>query len=538
MRDRTWAALAALAAAAAFLPALAGGFVYDDHRFYADNAALGHASILWRAFGDPVCQTSDGTEAGLWRPLRTLSFALDRSLFGDGALGPHAVNLVLHGAATACVFGLLRRFAAAPFAAFLGALLYAFHPAQTECVAWISSRGDLLAALFVWSAILADLGDRRKTALALGAAALLSKEQAVVWPVLAFLASRLAGRDLAAAARRALAPAVVVVIFLAVRHSVLAEPTQQGGLGHGAARGPQIAAMLGHQAWYTFIPAGGLFDWQMPPGECPWPAALVACAALAAAVWRPTRLPALWFLAALVPTLFLQAFMPLNILVADRFLLFALPALAIAGARGVSSRCGAVPASAAVLCLGALTQAAIPVWTDDDTLWRTTADRVPGHARANHWLGAAALRRGEFDEAVTRLAAAAAADPFSAKTRFHLGAAREAHGRRAKDPKELIDAFGDYTAAAQLCADPRTEGPAEIRPLALAAAADVALAGGVDEFGAEAVRTLVSSPRPAVPEAIREAWERRIESLARSAEVNPLLGSDFAGRVRAWGTLP
>ncbi len=523
---------------AAFLPAVSAGFVYDDHRFYADNTALDHASIVWRAFADPVCQTSDGTEAGLWRPLRTLSYALDRSLFGDGAIGPHAVNLVLHGAATACVFGLLRRFAAPALAALFGALLYALHPAQAECVAWVSSRGDLLAALLVWAAILADLGDRRVTSLVLGGAALLAKEQAVVWPALAFLAARLAGRQFAPAARRALAPAAVVLVYLAVRWMVLAEPTQQGGIGHGAARGPQIAAMLGHQSWYTLFPVGGLFDWQMPPGVCPWPAAIVACGTLAAAVWRPTRLFALWFLAALVPTLFLQAFMPLNILVADRFLLFALPALAIAGARAATTSAGALPATAAVLCLGAITQGAIPVWADDDTLWRTTAERVPGHVRANHWLAAAAMRRGEFDEAVARLAVAAAADPGSAKTRFHLGAAREAHGRLAKDPKELIDAFAEYTAAARLCADPRAEAPAEIRPLALAAAADVALVGGIDEFGAEAARTLVSTPRPPVPEAIRDAWLRRIESLARSAEVNPLLGADFAARVRAWGALP
>jgi hypothetical protein len=376
------------------------------------------------------------------------------------------------------------------------------------------------------------------TALVLGGAALLSKEQAVVWPALAFLASRISGRDLAAAARRAFAPAVVVLVYLAVRHALLTEPTQQGGLGGGPARGPQIAAMLGHQAWYTLFPVGSLFDWQMPPRECPWPVAIVACAALAAAVWRPTRLPALWFLAALVPTLFLQAFMPLNILVADRFLLFALPALAIAGARAAAACLGVVPAAGAVLCLGALTQTAIPTWTDDDTLWRTTADRVPGHARANHWLGAAALKRGEFGEAVSRLAVAAAADPYSARTRFHLGAAREAHGRSTKDPKELIDAFGEYIAAARLCADPRAEGPAEIRPLALAAAADVAMMGGVDEFGAESARALVAAPRPEVPATIRDAWDLRIESLARSAEGNPLLGRDFAERVRAWGRLP
>src|SRR5204863_1955613 len=134
------------------------------------------------------------------------------------------------------------------------------------------------------------------------------------------------------------------------------------------------------------VPVGSVFDWQMPPAACPWPAALVAVAAIAAAAWRPTRVPALWFLAALAPTLFLQAFVPLNILVADRFLLFALPALAYGLARAVRAF-RAAPAVAGVLCRGALTETAIPAWRSDESRWGHTAGTVPGHARATQWLG-------------------------------------------------------------------------------------------------------------------------------------------------------
>ena len=144
-----WAAIAAgVVATLLFIPALRNGFVYDDHRFYSDNAYLIHPSIFWRAFLDPVCQTSDLTHAGLWRPLRTLSFALDRFLAGGDPFGPHLTNLVLHGLGAMLVARLLTMWRAPPIAAFLGAIAYACHPVQTECVAWISSRGDLLAAGF------------------------------------------------------------------------------------------------------------------------------------------------------------------------------------------------------------------------------------------------------------------------------------------------------------------------------------------------------------------------------------------------------
>jgi hypothetical protein len=539
--DWSWACTAAAVAAAPFVPGLRGEFVYDDHRFFADNANLGRVSILWRAFADPSCQTSDGTDAGLWRPLRTLSFALDRALFGDGALGPHAVNLVLHATGAALVFLLLRRIGGGALAAFLGSLVFAFHPAQVECVAWVSSRGDLIAFALVAAAIVLDLSGRGRVAIALGAAALLAKEQAVVWPALAWIASRLAGRSTLDATKRAAVPACLVVAFVLVRQVLLAEPTQQGGLGGGPVRIAELSSMLGHQAWFAAVPVGSLFDWQMfgpgSPHACPWPVAIASAVAVAAAVWRPTRLAALWFLAALVPTLFLQAFVPLNILVADRFLLFALPALAIATARAVD-RFGPVPAIAAALAFGTIAELQIPVWRDEASLWTPTADRVPGHARANHWLGIVHLKRGESEEAVRRLRAAVASDPAGAKTRFDLASALEVRGRRTKDPAMLVEACSEYAKAVVLYDDPRAEGRAESQPLARVAAVDCAVLGGVDEFGAEKVKALLASTRPPVPDAAKFNWDLRIESLARSAGGNPLLGPAIADRVREWGALP
>src|SRR5262249_11090515 len=159
VRDRFWALAAAVLPVAVFARAANGDFVYDDHRFLDGNPNLEKASIVWRAFTDPSCQTGDGTEAGLWRPLRTLSFPLDRAVFADGALGPHLVNLALHATGAALVFLLLRRFGARALAAFCGATVFAVHPAQTECVAWVSSRGDLLAFVLVAGALLADLSE-------------------------------------------------------------------------------------------------------------------------------------------------------------------------------------------------------------------------------------------------------------------------------------------------------------------------------------------------------------------------------------------
>jgi hypothetical protein len=198
----------------------------------------------------------------------------------------------------------------------------------------------------VWAAIAADLAGRRRGALALGAAALLAKEGAVVWPVLGLLASLLAGRTVMESLRRAAVPAAIVVAYVAVRHAVLDVPGQEGGLGHGTAGAKQITAMLGHQAWYTLFPVSTVYDWQMPWDDPPAAATIAGVFALLAIAWKETRAPALWFSAALVPTLFVQAVVPLNIMVADRFLEFALPAAALVAARCVTAQRGAAAAAA------------------------------------------------------------------------------------------------------------------------------------------------------------------------------------------------
>jgi len=294
-----------------------------------------------------------------------------------------------------------------------------------------------------------------------------------------------------------------------------------------------LAAMLGHQAWYTLVPVGGLFDWQMPAGDCPWPAALVACAVFAAAAWRPTRLVALWFLAALVPTLFLQAVMPLNILVADRFLLFSLPALALVAARAASSA-RVVPAVAAALCFGALAETSIPVWAGDQALWTTTADRVPSHWRANFWLGSQALAAGRADEAVRRFRAATESGGADGATWCMYGQALEALGLGKDDADRAATVRDCYTRAIPLFASSRAEGRGWLLPTAEVGYVEMTLVLGGKAEAARALRLLVASPPPSIPARFEAAWTARVARTA--AGVERFLGdAPLAASLRAWG---
>lgn len=536
---RRWLPIAAAGAAACALFALSvgGGFVYDDHRFLADNGALTEPSVLWRAFSDPAVQTSDGSHAGLWRPLRTLSFALDAWLFGGAPSGSHAVNVLLHGAATSAVAALLLRWRAGIVGALLGALLYAAHPVQVECVAWISSRGDLLAALALWSSLLLAARDRRTSALVTGALALLAKEQAVVWPLLACASAVLCGRAPKDAIRRAVAPALVTVAFVSVRYALLEEPLQQGGLGAPAAA--EIWRMLGHQVGFALVPVGALFDWQMP--ELARPLGRIALAVLGALPFvallrRSTRPLGLWFLAALVPTLFVQVLVPLNIRVADRFLLFCLPALAAGGALAVRRDGRVAPAlGLGVACCAVLTLTAIPIWKSDATLWTRTAAGVPGHWRAEQNLGVQAFRAGAYEDAVAHFRAAVEAGPRDAHTRYQLAWALERHGSETREPALFREALREYLAANALVGFPRTRHPERVQPLARLGAAYLLLALGEADDARAATELLLLDPAP--PSGARDGfWEARVAEFARRVEVH--LDEDLARRVREWASTP
>ena len=171
---------------AAYLPALFGGFVYDDNRFVEENDAirsLSPSSIV-SFFTDPKTIAPVGWK-GIYRPLRTLDFAVDYVVSGGRPWFFHLRNVLYHAlGAILLMLVLCELFGdgkGARRSAFLGALLFALHPVNTEAVAWITSRGDVLVLVFFLLALLLHLRGRRGLAALVLVIALLSKESAVVF---------------------------------------------------------------------------------------------------------------------------------------------------------------------------------------------------------------------------------------------------------------------------------------------------------------------------------------------------------------------
>ena len=88
-------------------------------------------------------------------PLAHSAFWLEHKLWGDGPMGYHLVNILLHLASALLLVKILRRLEVP--GAWLAAALWALHPVQTESVAWISELKNALSGVCYMGSALAWL---------------------------------------------------------------------------------------------------------------------------------------------------------------------------------------------------------------------------------------------------------------------------------------------------------------------------------------------------------------------------------------------
>lgn len=168
--------------------ALANGFAFDDLPLIVHNQAIARLDRIPRLFASDFWAPYG--KAGLYRPLVTTSYALERAVFGLEPWGFHAVNVLLHAAVSLVVLGVVRRATGDRALAAAAGLLFAAHAVHTEVVASVTTgRPGLLASLFALLAVYLHLWardatgrtqtDRRVASLVCFGLGLLAKEVAV-----------------------------------------------------------------------------------------------------------------------------------------------------------------------------------------------------------------------------------------------------------------------------------------------------------------------------------------------------------------------
>ncbi|MCI5157798.1 MAG: tetratricopeptide repeat protein [Candidatus Electrothrix sp. AUS1_2] len=130
---------------------LAGDFLIDDSFFVYNNPSIRSLANTPSFFFSSESMSHDDSDWGtkIYRPIRTLTYALDYHIYGLNSVGYRFSNLLLHITVCITLFYLAKGLAFPSLAAFFGTLLFAIHPVHVEAVSWISSRADLLGLLFL-----------------------------------------------------------------------------------------------------------------------------------------------------------------------------------------------------------------------------------------------------------------------------------------------------------------------------------------------------------------------------------------------------
>jgi tetratricopeptide (TPR) repeat protein len=327
----------------------------------------------------------------------------------------HAVNALLHAAATALVARLVLRVGGGTAAALAAAAVFAVHPVHVEVVASLVGRAEILATIFVLLACLLFLAERpSRTARIAGVAALYflalgAKEIAVSLPALLLVLNALRTRGERTPARALLlrnlpllaALAVTLGAYLALRNLALGETvgTAPAPYLRGISTSTRLATAV--RLWPEYLrllfwPGDLSPDWGpgviVPVG---WGSPRVwlgaACGvALAAAAWLSWRrerwvaAAVLWCALTLFPVS--QLPFPVGVMMAERTfylpsvgLLFLFPAAVGALRRErAPARRAAAATLAVMVALGAWrTWGRNPIWMSSTTVFDSMVDEHP-----------------------------------------------------------------------------------------------------------------------------------------------------------------
>ncbi len=129
-----------LVTALAYLPVRAAGFVYEDETYI-------------RPAQQPITLQTILAPRGL----TALSFRLGALVPGVHPALYHAQNVLLHLVTGLVVYTLARRMLSPPFAVVAAGIMW-LHPIQTEAVAYVAGRAELIAAVGVAAALWALSG--------------------------------------------------------------------------------------------------------------------------------------------------------------------------------------------------------------------------------------------------------------------------------------------------------------------------------------------------------------------------------------------
>jgi hypothetical protein len=449
-----------------YIDTLNAGFVWDDHLLVQRNASRHSARDFVKAWTSDFWQTGrESAHSEYYRPLTNSSFMADYALFRGSARGYHFTNILIYSLVCGLAYLLFKRLIpSSPLALLLG-LLFAALPAHTENVCWISGRTDLMAALFMFAALLAylraDATDRPGWWAASALLFLLSlfgKEMSITLVAVVAL-HQWAVHGLSRRAVLRTLPFAGAAAMFWVLHSLAAPHIQPENI-YTTPMSYALNALrnLGLGIWHSLAPGGFEYlvtatreqaakDFAVPHGLrlAAVLLPLAGClAGIGAALWKREKAVAVALGSGLIALLPVSGVIPIGVVFAVRFLLipgffFLLAAglLLNKTRRAVSMAGASVPLNALALVPFIAVYAVIcflraPAWRDDATLMQTVLEKQPEAALAHFIMGNALAEQGQNAEAMPHYEKALAERPVYPEAEFNLGVLEQKRGNTAR----------------------------------------------------------------------------------------------------------
>ncbi len=458
----------------AYLPAVHGGFIWDDDGHVSNNNTLRTLHGLWQIWFEPSANCQ-------YYPLTFTAFWAEYQLWNLGTFGYHVVNVLMHATVAVLLWQVLKRLQVR--GARLAAAIFALHPVCVMSVAWMTELKNTLSATLALCAALAylratGLGEGDVTSkprplngwyyaasLALFQLALFAKTAVSFLPVTLLLVTWWRERRLNWRTVWPLAPLFGISLAMG-RMTIFIE---QHAAGASGARFDlsflERLLISGRSFWFylgnLLLPHLSPFvheRWKVDPAQWPqyvYPAATVA---LLGGLWCRRRRLGKGLLVALlhfyVSTSLLIFMVVLYMMrytfVSDHWQYFGSMGVVAAAAAGIMGGLELVgkgrPLLKPVVCglllmaLGTLTWRQCGMYRDMETLWRVSLEREPDNHLAHANLGQVLIRRGEMDEAIYHMQKALELEPDNSDDHSGLANAYYQRGR-------VEDAIQEYELA-------------------------------------------------------------------------------------------
>ncbi|HDL64563.1 MAG TPA: tetratricopeptide repeat protein, partial [Proteobacteria bacterium] len=483
---------------------LGNSFVWDDELLVTGNLSIRSLSNIPGLFNTDLAPEVGGN---FFRPLQAISYTIDYTCWGLNPFGYHLTSILIHIANSLLVFFLISFFiklrgskhslnpgpyAPSRFAGmdsdivaavvdrgtyqprsttaatvspicrmfpravpFLTAVLFLVHPVQTESVAYIAGRADLLAAFFMLLALLFSLDGRKIFRLLLSMVffllALSAKEAAIILPLLIILCHITLRKMTGRANNERLSPAgwyyaalfMIALIYAMARYFII----QSGNASLSSNPYSFYERFLtGSEVILLYLKVL-IFPVHLRMERVIYPvtvlfssgviyAAIILSGVVIGAVRAYRRSPIIffgivWFFCALLPYM---NWFPLNAEMAEHWLylpsigfvlLFAIFAETIItrGREAKTFRTGLSLLIAVIVTLSALTIRRNLDWSDNKAIYLATARHSPESPRAHYNLGNIYLAEGRLTDAVREFTESIRIKDWDPKSHSNLGKA-------------------------------------------------------------------------------------------------------------------